>query len=76
METKKSLTPIYELELSDGISLKIHVKKAKKGILSIILFFAHKKAPLQICKGANFILLRFISQKYHSCFQAFRLGKF
>lgn len=40
METKKSLTPIYELELSDGISLKIHVKKAKKGILSIILFFA------------------------------------
>ena len=23
METKKSLTPIYELELSDGISLKI-----------------------------------------------------
>ena len=38
METKKSLTPIYELELSDGISLKIHVKKAKKGILSIILF--------------------------------------
>lgn len=40
METKKSLTPIYELELSDGISLKIHVKKAKTGILSIILFFA------------------------------------
>lgn len=39
METKKSLTPIYELELSDGISLKIHVKKAKTGILSIILFF-------------------------------------
>lgn len=38
METKKSLTPIYELELSDGISLKIHVKKAKTGILSIILF--------------------------------------
>ena len=26
-------------------------------------------------KGANFILLRFISQKYHSCFQTFRLGK-
>ena len=40
METKKSLTPIYELELSDGISLKIHVKKAKKGILSIILDFS------------------------------------
>ncbi len=40
METKKSLIPIYELEFSDGISLKIHVKKAKTGILSIILFFA------------------------------------
>ena len=37
METKKSLIPIYELEFSDGISLKIHVKKAKTGILSIIL---------------------------------------
>ncbi len=40
METRKSLIPIYELEFSDGISLKIHVKKAKTGILSIILFFA------------------------------------
>lgn len=40
METKKSLTPIYKLELSDGISLKIHVKKAKTDILSVILFFA------------------------------------
>lgn len=39
METKKSLIPIYELEFSDGISLKIHVKKAKTGILSIILDF-------------------------------------
>ena len=34
METKKSLIPIYELEFSDGISLKIHVKKAKTGILN------------------------------------------
>lgn len=40
METKKLLTPIYELELSNDVSLKIHVKKAKTGILSIILFFA------------------------------------
>ena len=41
----------------------------------IILFLRIKKAPLRACKGANFILLRFISQKYHSCFQTFRLGK-
>ncbi len=41
----------------------------------IILFLRIKKAPLRACKGANFILLRFINQKYHSCFQTFRLGK-
>lgn len=40
METKKSPTPIYELELSDGIALKIHTRKAKAGILNVILFFA------------------------------------
>ena len=46
-----------------------------KFIFCIILFLHIKKAPLRACKGANFILLCFISQKYHSCFQTFRLGK-
>ena len=55
METKKSLTPIYELELSDGISLKIHVKKAKKGILSIILFFALSIFFIPIIVFINFV---------------------
>ena len=49
--------------------------KIKYFIFCIILFLHIKKAPLRACKGANFILLRFISQKYHSCFQTFRLGK-
>lgn len=40
METTKSLIPIYELELSDDVSLKIHVKKAKASILCAIFFFA------------------------------------